>query len=129
MKRLWIFVLAVLVLTAFTGCRQKVNSLENKVDAIEETLEQKVDAIEQKIEEAATFAPVAPDQLITPEEAQAIALEHAGVTAEEVIGLHAVMEIDDGRQEYEVEFRVGHLEYDYEIDAATGQIISFDKDN
>ncbi len=122
MKRLWIFILAVLVLAAFAGCQKAEDAMENKIDALEET-------IEQKLEEAATFVPVAPDQLITPQEAQTIALEHAGITAEEATGLHTVMEIDNGRQEYEVEFRVGHLDYDYEIDAVTGQIISFDKDN
>ena len=73
--------------------------------------------------------PVSTDQLISMEEAQTIALNHAGVTAEEVTGLHTSMDIDNGRQEYEVEFRVGHLEYEYEIDAATGTILSFDKDD
>lgn len=39
---------------------------------------------------------------------------------------------DDGRQVYEIEFYVsgsnGYTEYDYEIEAATGKIVSYDYD-
>ena len=132
MKRLLILLLALTVLAAFAGCGRAEDAVENKLDAIEETLEQKVnDAVNAAapVEPTGAFTPVDPSKLITPEDAQRIALEHAGVTAEEVTGLHTVMEIDNGRQEYDVEFRVGHLEYDYEIDAATGTVLSFDKDD
>ena len=132
MKRIFILILAVLVLLAFAGCGRAEEALEQKIDSIEETVEQKInDAANALIppQNAGNYVPVDPSQLITPEQAQTIALEHAGVTADEVTGLHAVMDIDNGRQEYDVEFRVGHLEYEYEIDAATGQIISTDIDD
>ena len=132
MKRFIIFLLAISVLAAFAGCGQVEDTLENQIDIIEETLEQKVkDSVDtlSPSETAGSFTPVDPSALISPEEAQNIALEHAGVTADEVTGLHTVMDIDDGRQEYDVEFRVGHLEYEYEIDAATGKILSTDIDN
>lgn len=135
------FLLALLLVTAlgiFAGCGalaaidRAEDAIENKVDAAEDALEQKVnDAANALIgSDAATgnFNPVDPAQLITPEEAQSIALEHAGIQAEDATGLHTILQIDDGRQEYEVEFRSGHLEYDYEIDAATGTILSFDTD-
>lgn len=133
MKRLIILALAVLILSVFAGCDRVEDTIENKVDAIEETLEQKINdaanALSDPNADAGSFTPVDPSQLITPEQAQTIALEHAGVKAEDALGLHTVMQIDDGRQEYEVEFRVGHLEYEYEIEAATGKILSFDKDS
>ena len=132
MKRFMTLLLAVLVLSVFAGCDRVEDAIENKVDTIEETLEQKINAAANALtptDAAGAFTPVDPSQLISPEEAQAIALEHAGVTAEKAVGLHTVLQIDDGRQEYEVEFRVGHLEYDYEIDAATGTILSADMDN
>lgn len=66
--------------------------------------------------------------MITREEAQAIALEHAGLTADQVQGLRAEYEFDDGIARYEVRFRQGRWEYDYEINAATGDIISYDRD-
>lgn len=132
MKRLIVLILVLTVLPVFAGCGRTEEIVEHKIDAIEETLEQAVNDAANALTppaEPSDFTPVDPSQLITPEEAQRIALEHAGVTAEEVTGLHTVMDIDNGRQEYDVEFRVGHLEYDYEIDAATGQILSFDKDD
>ena len=121
------------LLLVLSGCGIVEDVIENKVDAIEETLEQKVnDAANALIGPsgaAGGFTPIDPSQLISPEEAQAIALEHAGISAEDAVGLHTVLQIDDGRQEYEVTFREGHLEYEYEIDAATGKILSFDKDD
>lgn len=66
---------------------------------------------------------------ITAEEAQTIALEHAGLTADQVTGLRANFDRDDGIPEYEVEFRQDRWEYEYEIHAETGEILSWDKDD
>ena len=38
------------------------------------------------------------------------------------------LDYEDGRRVYEVEFYSGNREYDYEIDAATGDIVSYDFD-
>ena len=65
---------------------------------------------------------------ISKEEAMDIALKDAGFTADQVKGLHAEFDYDDGRPEYEVEFRQGGYEYDYEIHAETGAILHRDKD-
>lgn len=66
--------------------------------------------------------------LISEEEAKAIALKHAGLSESDVKGLRVTRDRDDGRQEYEVEFREGFAEYDYEINAENGEIISYDID-
>lgn len=71
--------------------------------------------------------PAAP-KTITAEEAQAIALKHAGLTAGEVKGLRAEFDRDDGRPEYEVEFRHGDWEFDYTIHAETGEILKHNKE-
>lgn len=63
---------------------------------------------------------------ISEEEAKAIAFEDAGVQAGDVLYIRVKRERDDGIEEYNVEFYVGDQEYDYEIDAATGQIRSGD---
>ena len=65
---------------------------------------------------------------IGAERAKTIALNHAGISASNAVFLHAKLDYDDGRRIYEVEFYSGSKEYDYEIDAATGQILSFDYD-
>ena len=69
-----------------------------------------------------------PAAAITAEQAQAIALEDAGLTSEDVTRLRAELEYDNGRQYYDVQFFQGTVEYDYEIDAATGAIIEKDRD-
>ena len=61
-------------------------------------------------------------------DAEKIALEHAGFTADQVQRLRTELDYDRGKAEYEVDFHVDRWEYDYEIDAETGKIISFDKD-
>lgn len=66
---------------------------------------------------------------LTAEEAQAIALKHAGFTADQVTRLHTEYEVDHGVPKYEVEFDQGVWEYDCEIHADTGEVISFSKDN
>ena len=69
---------------------------------------------------------------ITVEEAKTIALSHAGLTADAVTFVKAKQDYDDGRLVYEIEFVTtsgnGYLEYDYEIEAATGSILSYDYD-
>ena len=58
--------------------------------------------------------------------AKEIALAHAGLSASQVSFYRTKLDYDHGRAEYEVEFWKDHTEYDYEIDAATGDILSFD---
>ena len=58
--------------------------------------------------------------------AVAAALQHAGLTEAEITNLYVKADRDDGRTVYDVEFLSGGNEYDYEIDAATGAVRSFD---
>ena len=48
------------------------------------------------------------------------------MTEEEITGIRVKKDHEDGRQVYDVEFYVGNKEYDYEIDASTGEILSAD---
>ena len=65
---------------------------------------------------------------ITPEEAKRIALDHAGVSAEAAVFDRTERDYDNGIFHYEVEFRVGLIEYEYDIHAEAGEILSFEKD-
>lgn len=60
--------------------------------------------------------------------AKEIALDHAGISSSAVTFVHVELDWDDGRPEYEVEFYAGGKEYDYDIDARTGDIRSYDFD-
>ena len=77
---------------------------------------------------AAQTAPAASGTAITAEEAKQIALEHAGVNEADIRALELETDRDDGRTVYEFSWKVGWTEYDYDIDAATGEILSFSQD-
>lgn len=64
---------------------------------------------------------------ITNTRALEIALKDAGLTEADVTVTKCHVDIDDGAEQYEVEFRTADgVEYEYEIDAASGKIL--DKD-
>lgn len=65
---------------------------------------------------------------IGAEKAKEIALQHAGVSASNAVFVKAEREYDDGRLTYDVDFYAGNKEYDYEILAADGTILSYDAD-
>ena len=75
-----------------------------------------------------TPAPSAAEQ-ITREQAQQIALDHVGLTADQVERLRANLEMDDGIAQYDVEFLAGDWEYEFEIGAGDGKLLSYDKDS
>lgn len=131
--RITLAIMLALILCLSTGCRKAPANTDtplsqDSLDAAREGLDHPANQIPQE-DPNETYAPVDPSQLMSPEEAQDIALEHAGVSESEAVGIHTVMELEDGRQLYEVTFRSGHLEYEYEIDAVTGKIIDWDKDS
>lgn len=67
-----------------------------------------------------------PDGLITAEKALEIACSDAGVKSSQAELKKCKLDEDDGEWLYEVEFRSGKNEYEYEIDAKTGKILSRD---
>ena len=70
----------------------------------------------------------AAESYIGVERAKEIALKDAGLSASQVSFVRAGLDWDNGRMEYEVEFWKDNVEYDYEIDAASGDILSWDYD-
>ncbi|MBE6946191.1 MAG: hypothetical protein E7459_08905 [Ruminococcaceae bacterium] len=142
MKQKWI---TLLLLTALllTGCN--IRHAAQQMDRAEDQLEQIGDNLEDAVEGAiygttpatgtntpATTTPVAPQTpatTLTPEQAEDIALTHAGLTREQVSRLHTEYEIDNRIPEYDVSFHQGNLEYEYEIHAETGEILSYERDD
>ena len=62
---------------------------------------------------------------IGTEAAQAAAYAHAGVTAASVRELETEFDYEDGRMVYEVEFKSGATEYEYDIDATNGTVVKY----
>jgi len=66
---------------------------------------------------------------ITADEAKRIALAHAKLAEKDVTFVKVELELEDtNRYEYDVDFYSGNVEYDYEIDAVSGAILSADRD-
>ena len=60
--------------------------------------------------------------------AKSIALSHAGVDEGNIRKYECELDSDDGRMVYKMEFESGAYEYEYEIDAYTGDILKHQKD-
>ena len=56
--------------------------------------------------------------------AQEIALAHAGIKAADATITKSMLDYDDGRQVYEIEWYANGAKYDYEIAVATGEIVN-----
>ena len=67
-------------------------------------------------------------KVISTEKAKEAALKHAGVSASQIRDYSVELDNDHGVVKYDVEFKAGQWEYDYEINAYTGAVISVDKD-
>lgn len=67
--------------------------------------------------------------IITADEAKTIALNHANLVQEEVTFSKCELDKDFDSTNYDVEFHTeDRIEYDYEIDAYTGEIVGYDWD-
>lgn len=65
---------------------------------------------------------------IGAEAAKNAALNHAGCAAGDVTFTKVEQDYDDGRLVYEIEFYKDGLEYEFEIDGASGAVLSFERD-
>lgn len=122
--RLLITMIAILLMMAlFTGCGA-ARALDRAEDHVENRLEQAEDALESKLYSSSPTN----SKTLTREEAEAIALKEAGLTAEEITGLHSEYDIDDGVPEWEIDFYSGGWEYDYTIHAENGTVLHSERD-
>lgn len=65
---------------------------------------------------------------ISSDEAKQIALQHANLSDNQVTFIKVSQDYDDGIKKYEIEFYYNNTEYDYEINAYSGEILKFDYD-
>lgn len=133
MKYLALLMMVFLTLSLLTAC--SISGTARALDRAEDAVEQKLDAAEHAVEDAVRKAvqpqtpATLPETQLTPEQAEKIALDHAGFAAEGVTQLRTEFEYDDGIPQYDVSFRDGRWEYEYEIHADSGKIQSFEKDD
>lgn len=71
--------------------------------------------------------PVNPSGDIGMEAAKSAALKHAGLST--AVFTKAERDYDDGRLEYELEFHTDSAAYEVTVDAATGRVLDYEKEN
>ena len=136
-KQLTICLMLFALLMTMAGC--SAANAARMLDAAEDQVEAKLDAAEKKLEDRLRDAvlpapetnPAAsePSGKLTREQAEKIALDYLGLTADQVTRMHSEYEIDDGVPRFDVAFCQGDWEYEFEIHAENGRILSYDKDH
>ncbi len=96
---------------------------DTEVDAVDG------DVTEWEVEEKKNPNNNAAGKQVTLDEAKKIALNKAGLKEKDVVFEETKLDNDDGKQVYDIEFRHERVEYSFEIDAADGRIIEWEKDN
>ena len=69
---------------------------------------------------------VSSEGYIGEEQAVIIALTHAGLDSSQAQDIDCEMDLDDGRMIYEVEFVNGAYEYEYKLDAISGEVAEWE---
>ena len=106
---------------------------EKAVDAEPVVTETKPVEKIQKTENVKTSNPVKPnannvDNIITKEEAKAVAIKHAGLKAADVKRIEIELDRERNGLVYEIDFDAGKYEYEYEINAESGKVIKAEKE-
>ena len=85
------------------------------------------DVITVKTSGVSASAPSGSNEVISKSKAESAALAHAGLAKSQVKFFQCKLDRENGIQVYEVEFDYGGYEYEYEINALSGKIISVEK--
>ena len=97
-------------------------------DSIWENIADAIEGIDEDAGSSMKNTADAGNKQIGIEAAKQIALADAKVALKDVTFIKAELDNEDGRAVYEIEFYSGNLEYDYDIEALSGEIISKDID-
>ena len=123
MKKFLVFLMVGMLF--FTGC-----SMQRVKDEVkEEVSDMKQDMNEAKKDVKNVMAGK-PDEskLIGEDKAKEIALSKAEITSEGVIFDRTELDTENGKWIYEIDFKKGTTEYEADIDALSGEVISWSVD-
>jgi uncharacterized membrane protein YkoI len=139
-KSILITIFALIIALSVTGCgendsnnmmsdiRDGMQSAEDKVESGIDKAEDKMDNSFNNAEDKLQNGMDSMDAKISRDEAKKIALDHAKVKDADIKNYHISLDNDNGVLEYDIEFDHQGYEYDYEIDAKTGEIREHNKD-
>ena len=134
MKKLVCLIFALALCTVFVGCGDKQENAQPDIydlttsatETVTPTTANETVVVETTAKNATS--PTLPEGAISSDEAVSIALKKADLTQQDVIGLWAELDYDNGVLIYEVDFSDGTYDYDCDIDAQSGDVISFEKE-
>ena len=86
------------------------------------------DIREDAAETVVLFDAVPESEMLTQTQALEIAAQHANLRVEQLMLTSMKMDYEHGRQVYELEFVSGGMEYEYDVDCSTGEILAFSQD-
>lgn len=123
MKKILSVVLsAIMILGLFTACssnndKAPVNDAQNEGKSVSTVPSSDSNGLNEN-----------KGDFIGEKKAKEAALERAGISGDDIVFERVELDLDDGIWQYEVEFRQGRWEYDADIKADDGTVLSFDKD-
>lgn len=121
MKKMWITMLALTAAVSLTACGTAAAASASQTSGVAPVASPSGDG-------STGLAGNTQSTDIGESAAKEIAFTDAGISAEQVQYLWSKMDYDDGKAVYDVEFVVNGVEYDYEIDAVSGTILSVDQE-
>lgn len=103
---------------------------EETIADTEDNTEETIAETDKKPQEPDPAAETVPESrhtnYISVDQAKKTALDHAGLTENDVKFSTAKLDNEDGKMQYEIQFYMDNTEYEFEIDAVTGIILDVD---
>ncbi len=143
MKKLIVFTLTLVFVLSLTACGRAAGDVTSGVESMTDSV---VSGTQSAADRATSGAESTANRVtsgtesaasdkssmelmagITANDAKRAALKHAGIDESQARDIDVDLDRDNGKLIYEVDFNSGSIEYDYDIDAETGAVISADK--
>ena len=135
MKRRTLILTSLMIFTlALAGCQTQPKAAGDTTQVQQQDAENnsqnnnQADSQMQAKSPAGTQTQTAAEGEITESKAKEIALSDAGVAESDILNIRIEKDYDDGKSVYDIDFYIQNKEYDYEIDAVSGEILSRDYD-
>ena len=134
MKKIIVLALSLVFILSLTACGRAMNDVTSDVESMGDSVVSGAESAADKITNGteSTAKNVESNSMnlmagITAKDAKDAALSHAGLSESQISDVEIDLDRDNGKLIYEVDFNSGNTEYDYDIDAETGEVISADK--
>ncbi len=129
MKKFISFAFCLVFILSLTACGRTMNDVVSDAESIGDSVVSGTESVIESTKNAMDDTNSSMNLMagITANDARDAALKHAGLDESQVSDVDVDLDRDNGKLIYEVDFNSGNTEYDYDIDAESGAVISADK--